>query len=60
MPMNWLFVSLPLVALTLASATIPRLIPAVRRQRAALETNRVRSNGHGQLPPGSGPAARDH
>jgi hypothetical protein len=58
--MNWLFVSLPLVALMLASATIPRLVPAVRQQRAALETNRVRANGHGYLPPGSGPARRNH
>ena len=47
--MNWLFVSLPLVALTVASATIPRLVPAVREQRTALSVHRARANGRGHL-----------
>jgi hypothetical protein len=28
--MNWFFATLPLVVLIVASATIPRLVPAVR------------------------------
>ncbi|HEV3280445.1 MAG TPA: hypothetical protein VG032_02470 [Acidimicrobiales bacterium] len=47
--MNWFFATLPLLALTVASATIPRLVPAVRDQRTALATGRARSNGHGRL-----------
>jgi hypothetical protein len=47
--MNWFFAILPLLALTVASATIPRLVPAVRDQRTALAGGRARSNGHAHL-----------
>ncbi len=50
--MNWFFVSLPLIGLGVASATIPRLVPAVRQHRSALADDRTRSNGHGHLSPG--------
>ncbi len=53
--MTWFFVTLPLVVLMVAVATIPRLVPAVREQRASLAGVRHRSNGHGRLTPGPPP-----
>lgn len=56
--MNWFFAILPLLGLTVASATIPRLVPAVRDQRTALADGRLRANGHGRLTDPSGLTAR--
>ena len=53
--MTWFFVTLPLVALMVAVATIPRLVPAVREQRTSLAGARNRSNGHGRPTPGPAP-----
>lgn len=47
--MNWFFVSLPLVGLGVAWATIPHLVPAVRHQRTERTLARIRANGHGHL-----------
>ncbi len=60
--MNWFFAVLPLLALVVASATIPRMVPAVRHQRSVLADDRLRadgprrlsSNGHGHLSAGTG------
>jgi hypothetical protein len=52
--MNWFFVSLPLIGLGIASATIPRLVPAVRDHRTELAVGRTRSNGRDRFSPGPG------
>ncbi len=50
--MAWFFVTLPLLVLTAAVAAIPRLVPAVREQRAHLSGNRTGANGRSRVSPG--------